>query len=386
MFPRATLVIVRVALDATYAEDPNPTGVGLYSRHILDGLSEAYPSDLFLHCVRLRHFRKNIFRAPSRRSAANVSVRLLQPPIPIGADLFHALNQRVDRRPSPRVITTFHDLFVLTEEYSTAEFRDRFADQAKRAASNSDLIIAVSAFTATQVCSLLGVEASRIRVIPHGADPPPIDVVPVTRDKLILTVGALQKRKNTLRLIEAFESARTSDWSLVLAGSPGGYGAAGILDRIARSPARDRIEVTGYVSAEQLASFYQRAAIFAFPSLDEGFGIPVLEAMAFGVPVLTSNRSALSEVAGSAALLVDPLCTDKIAEGLRQLMQRQDLRADLSKRGRLRAAEFPWTRAVQQTYEVYRELLGKPKSSNRGVFGLHQPKSSEPEGTSGPTK
>ena len=353
---------MRIALDATYAEDPNPTGVGLYSRHILGGLSEAYPGDEFLHCLRFRHFRKNLFRKPDRR-ASNVRVRLLQPPIRIGADLFHSLNQRVDRRPTPRVVATFHDLFVLTEEYSTAEFRSRFADQAKRAAANSDLIIAVSAFTANQVSSLLGVDSSRIRVIPHGTVLPLASAIQAPRDKLILTLGALQKRKNTLRLVEAFESACTpskDSWKLVLAGSPSGYGAAEILERIARSPARDRIKITGYVPVEQLNALYQRAAIFAFPSLDEGFGMPVLEAMAFGVPVLTSNRSALPEVAGEAALLVDPLRTDEIAEGLRRLMGDKDLRDDLSRRGRSRAAEFPWTRAVHQTYGMYRELLGRP--------------------------
>jgi len=350
---------VRIALDATYAADPNPTGIGLYSRHILDGLSEAYPGDLFLHCVRLRHFRQNFFGESGRRSAANVRVRLLQPPIPIGADLFHALNQRLDHRPTARVVTTFHDLFVLTAEYSTAEFRNRFADQAKRAAANSDLIIAVSAFTAGQVSSLLGVERTRIRVIPHGTGLPPIEAVPIPRDNVILSVGALQKRKNTLRLVEAFESI-PSGWRLVLAGSPGGYGSAEILERIARSPAHARIEVTGYVSPEQLTSLYQRAAVFAFPSLDEGFGIPVLEAMAFGVPVLTSNTSALPEVAGNAALFVDPLRTDEIAEGLLRLIQHQDLRADLVEQGRLRAAEFPWGRAVHQTYDVYKEVVGNP--------------------------
>ena len=106
---------------------------------------------------------------------------------------------------------------------------------------------------------------SRIRVVPHGTDLPPSGAT-VPRSKLILTVGALQKRKNTLRLVEAFESAST-EWKFVLAGSPGGYGAAEILDRIARSPARDRIEVTGYVSAEQLKSLYQRAAISRFRRL-----------------------------------------------------------------------------------------------------------------------
>jgi glycosyltransferase involved in cell wall biosynthesis len=356
---RATLVIVRIALDATYAADPNPTGVGIYSRRILDGLATAYPADLFLHCVRFRNFRRSLFQKPDVPLAANVRHRLLQPPLPIlGADLFHALNQRVDRRPARRVVSTFHDLFVLTAEYSTADFRKRFAGQAKRAAQNSDLIIAVSAFTAQQVSSLLGVEPGRIRIIPHGVDLAPTAAESrENREKVILTVGALQKRKNTLRLIEAFESV-PADWKLVLAGSSDGYGAAEILERLARSPVRERIEVTGYVSTDRLKSLYQRASIFAFPSLDEGFGIPVLEAMAFGIPVLTSNRSALPEVAGDAALLVDPLRTDEIASGLQQLIENEDLRTDLAQRGRERASEFSWNRCVDQTYEVYRELLG----------------------------
>ncbi len=359
--PRATLVIVRIALDATYAADPNPTGVGIYSRRILDGLAVAYPADLFLHCVRFRNFRRSLFPKPNSPLAANVRRRLLQSPIPIlGADLFHALNQRVDRRPSRHVVATFHDLFVLTAEYSTADFRKRFAGQAKRAAQNSDLIIAVSAFTAGQVSSLLGVEPARIRIIPHGVDFPTADpTLPENRQKIILTVGALQKRKNTLRLMEAFESV-PADWRLILAGSPDGFGAPEILERLARSPARERIEVTGYVSADRLRSLYQTASIFAFPSLDEGFGIPVLEAMAFGIPVLTSNMSALPEVAGDAALLVDPLRTDEIANGLHQLIQKEELRVDLARRGRKRASQFSWKRSVNQTYEVYRELFTWP--------------------------
>jgi glycosyltransferase involved in cell wall biosynthesis len=350
---------VRIALDATYATDPNPTGVGIYSRRILDGLAESYPSDLFLHCVRPRSFRKTFFQRP-HPSSANVRLRLLQPPFPVyGADLFHALNQRVDRRPSPRVVTTFHDLFVLTADYSTADFRKRFTEQAKRAARNSDLIIAVSAFTAGQLSSLLGIEPSRIRIIPHGTDLPALVPPHVPREKMILTVGALQKRKNTVRLIEAFESV-PADWRLVLAGSPNGYGAAEILERITRSAAHHRIEVMGYVSSDRLRSLYQQAAIFAFLSLDEGFGIPVLEAMSFGVPVLSSNTSALPEVAGDAALFVNPANIDEIIDGLRRLTQREELRAHLAQLGLVRAAEFPWSRAVKKTYDVYRELLGRP--------------------------
>ena len=123
----------------------------------------------------------------------------------------------------------------------------------------------------------------------------------------MLHVGAIQKRKNVHRLIEAF-SRLPEPWTLVLAGSAG-YGAEEILAK-----ATERVKVTGYLTNEQLSDLYRRASIFAFPSLDEGFGMPVIEAMAYGVPVLSSNSSALPEVCGDAAILVDPTNTDQIAE------------------------------------------------------------------------
>jgi glycosyltransferase involved in cell wall biosynthesis len=265
------------------------------------------------------------------------------------ADLFHALNQRLDRRPAKKVVCTFHDLFVLTAEYSSPEFRARFAAQARTAALNADLIIAVSHFTARQVIDLLHVEPSRIRVVPHGVHVPAPSRQP--REKIVLFVGALQTRKNLVRLIEAFE-ALSEDWSLVLAGAPSGYGAASVLERV-----HPRIEITGYLPAPQLEQLYARASIFAFPSLDEGFGIPVLEAMARGLPVITSNCSALPEVAGDAALLVNPLSTAEITTALERLAADTDLRQQLASRGLERAKMFSWERAVAATYSVYRELL-----------------------------
>src|SRR5262249_1438508 len=158
----------------------------------------------------------------------------------------HGLNQRLPRIPMRRAVATFHDLFVLTGEYSTPEFRERFAAQARDAAARSDAIIAVSAFTREQVIRLLGGDGSRVHVVHHGVRE--LDLPLVAREKVILNVGAVQKRKNIQRLVEAFEGV-DGDWRLVLAGSPG-YGAVEILDRIARSAARDRIQVTGYVSPE----------------------------------------------------------------------------------------------------------------------------------------
>ncbi len=332
---------MRIALDATYSVDPQPSGIGVYSAEILNGLASAYPHDEFLHCYRARKY----WNAPrtSRK-------RLLLSSFPtFRADLFHALNQRLDRRPAKKVVCTFHDLFVLTAEYSSPEFRARFAEQARTAARNADLIIAVSHFTARQVIDLLHIEPSRVRVVPHGVHAPPRLQQP--RENLVLFVGALQTRKNLVRLIEAFE-ALPEDWRLVLAGAPSGYGAAAVLERV-----RPRIEVTGYLPALQLEQLYARASIFAFPSLDEGFGIPVLEAMAHGVPVITSNCSALPEVAGEAALLVNPLSTAEITTALERLASDTDLRQQLAGRGLERAKMFSWERAVTATYSVYRELL-----------------------------
>jgi O-antigen biosynthesis alpha-1,2-mannosyltransferase len=268
------------------------------------------------------------------------------------------LNQRVDERPAPRVVSTFHDLFVLTGEYSTAAFRARFAEQARGAAARSDLIIAVSEFTSRQIQELLGVPQSRIRVVPHGVDLPPTSAQS-NRQEIILFVGALQLRKNIQRLIAAFERL-PGRWRLVLAGAVTGYGAAGILEQIERSRVRDRIEVTGHVSRDTLEVLFRKASVFAFPSLDEGFGIPVLEAMAFGVPVLTSDRSALPEVAGDAALLVNPESVEQIEQGLRMLTENESLRTDLAQRGRERAAQFSWRGAVKRTYAVYSEVIGNP--------------------------
>jgi len=244
---------------------------------------------------------------------------------------------------------------VITGEYSTEEFRQRFAAQARDAAARADLIIAVSEFTASQVCDLLSVERSRVRVVHHGVHVPALPVEG-ERERWILHVGAIQRRKNVLRLLEAFEIC-PAGWRLVLAGSSG-YGGSEILRRIADSPRRGDIDVVGYVDDIELRRMLARASILAFPSLAEGFGLPVLEAMASGVAVLTSDGSALREVAGDAAMLVNPLDAEAIRDGLALLMESDELRATYASQGLERAKQFSWEKAVAGTWAVYRELLG----------------------------
>jgi glycosyltransferase involved in cell wall biosynthesis len=172
---------------------------------------------------------------------------------------------------------------------------------------------------------------------------------------MILFVGALQVRKNIVRLVEAFEQI-SPEWTLTLAGATTGFRAGEILRRIQSSPACHRINITGHLTEEKLHALYAQASIFAFPSLDEGFGIPVLEAMACGIPVITSDRSALPEVAGGAALLVNPYKTEAILEALQRLSTDSDLREKLAEAGRIRAKLFTWEATVQKTYSAYREI------------------------------
>jgi glycosyltransferase involved in cell wall biosynthesis len=127
---------------------------------------------------------------------------------------------------------------------------------------------------------------------------------------------------------------------------------------VEESPHRERIDLLGYISDEALAELYARAMIFAFPSLDEGFGMPVLEAMAAGLPVVTSNCSALPEVCGDAALLVDPHDVGMLADALRDLTRKDSLRADMARRGFERVAAFTWEKALEGTWAAYRQVLG----------------------------
>jgi glycosyltransferase involved in cell wall biosynthesis len=316
-------------------------------------LAGAHPEARYLFCYRPHRY----LRSFSERLPFRSHRKLLWKDGPRSADLFHGLNQRIHSERYKRTVSTFHDLFVLSGDYSTPEFRQRFSAQARTAAERSDLIIAVSSFTARQVETLLQVDRTRIRVIPHGASRVMPPAEPREREPMILFVGAIQRRKNVTRLVQAFEQTNPG-WTLVLAGSTG-FGAEEILQRIEASPRKGDISVLGYVSAEELETLYWRASIFAFPSLDEGFGMPVIDAMAHGLPVLTSNRSALPEVAGDAAFLVDPLDVASLTDGLIRLTEDQPLRQNLAQQGLARSAGFTWERAVEETWTIYRELLGQ---------------------------
>jgi glycosyltransferase involved in cell wall biosynthesis len=175
----------------------------------------------------------------------------------------------------------------------------------------------------------------------------------------ILNVGTLEPRKNLSGLLEAFAAAcrRGLPHSLVIAGA-GGWGRASIPALAQRLGVGDRVHVAGFIDDRDLPGLYAGADFFVYPSLYEGFGLPVLEAMVCGAPVITSNVSSLPEVAGDAALLVDPRSSTELGEAMLRLAGDAGLRQELRARGRVRAAQFSWERTADETWGIYQDVMG----------------------------
>lgn len=234
-------------------------------------------------------------------------------------------------------------------------------------------VITPSAFTAQDLHNRYGTPMQKICVIHEAAAAPVTEVAaPPTvengawqRDKLpsiyALYVGTLQPRKNLQRLLQAYAKlVHTGQikWHLLLAGAPG-WQPEDLAGLAATLSVRDQVHLLGYVSDEQLVTLYGGARFFAFPSLFEGFGLPVLEAQSYGVPVMTANNSSLPEIAGDAALLVDPTDVDAIADAMLRLSEDEALRQTLIERGYANTKRFSWEKAARETLAVFEKVLGR---------------------------
>ena len=231
-------------------------------------------------------------------------------------------------------------------------------------------IIAVSEQTRRDVVSAYGVPAGKISVIYEAADPrfrsQPPEIVAAARarhglpERYLLFVGTIEPRKNLARLLTAFERLQAENLTdaLVIVGKRGWL--TGDFDAaLERSPAKQAVLFPGFVPDADLPAVYAGAQVLAMPSLYEGFGLPVLEAMACATPVACSNSSSLPEIAGDAALLFDPTEVDGIRDALRRILRDADVRAQLRDAGLRRAGQFSWDRAAQETLALYQRLSGE---------------------------
>lgn len=310
-------------------------------------------------------------RWPTHHPAARVLWEQLAQPLilrRIGADLVHGPVYVVPLGTSLPTVVTIHDLsFLRFPHFFRPANRLYLGLFTRLSARRAQRILAVSEHTAQETVRLLGIPRSKIRVVYHGVDPVfrplPAEKVAAFRarqglpDRFILYVGTLEPRKNLVRLIQAFAHIPPADCpALVLAGARGWYDE-GIFAAVEQLNLQDRVLLPGYIPNEELPLWYNAARVFAYPSLYEGFGMPVLEALACGTPVLTSATSALPEAAGDGALLVDPTDADAIADGLHRLLTDESLRETLRQRGLAHAARFSWAHTAEETVALYREAI-----------------------------
>ena len=273
-------------------------------------------------------------------------------------------------RRATRTLLTVHDLsFLHCPEAFVPALRRYLERVVPRSIACADRVLADSAHTRSDIVSFLGVPPDKVEVLYSGVNArfrP--EGEPRERERLqarygigyqpyVLSVGTLQPRKNYLRLIRAFANLKPGtpkpEPQLVIAGGRG-WLYEDILSEAARHG--DRVRILGFVDEGDLPALYRNAALFTLPSLYEGFGLPVLEAMACGVPVVCSNASSLPEVAGEAGLLVDPLDADGLTGAMRRVLEDSGLRREMIARGVAQAARFTWERAARQLLDVFDSL------------------------------
>jgi glycosyltransferase involved in cell wall biosynthesis len=268
----------------------------------------------------------------------------------------------------PTVIT-IHDLsFIRLPHLFRPTNRLYLAVMTRLSARRARRLIAVSAHTAAESVKLLGVPLERIDVIYHGVDPIfrplPNDEIEAFRqqqglpERFILCVGTLEPRKNHTRLVEAFARIYDGKSKLVLVGGKG-WLYNELFAKVEALGLNEAVIFQGYAMNKDLPLWYNAATVFAYPSLYEGFGMPILEAQACGTAVMTSTIPPLPETAGDAALLADPHNVDELAAHLNRLLTDESLRSDLEERGLAHACQFTWTRTAQETARTYRRALEK---------------------------
>jgi glycosyltransferase involved in cell wall biosynthesis len=381
---------MKVVVEATPVL-PKPSGVGLYVLNLLAALEKLQVSESFelglayqpglwkwlrgdlvvpgvLDCydnivvlpvpVRLQNL---IARVPGQPLLGLLEHRFGSP------DIFHGTNYSVyPCRRSLRVMTIYDLSFIRYPQYATAVVRS-YSQRVRQCLIWTDLVVTISESSKRDIVELLGVPPEQVWVTPlasrYATDTQGgfkgTMAVDLGDRPYILFVSTLEPRKNVVRLIQAFDQLKNQhriDHQLVLVGQKG-WQFEPIFEAIAASPWQHHIRHLDYLSDAEVAYCYQNADVFAYPSLYEGFGLPVLEAMTLGCPVVTANTSSLPEVAGDAALLVDPTSVEDLAEALERVIGDRSLRQAMIAKGHQQAAQFSWTRTAKSTLAAYRSLL-----------------------------
>jgi glycosyltransferase involved in cell wall biosynthesis len=275
-------------------------------------------------------------------------------------DLVHGTNFVVPPGAGAARVVTVHDLTAVTFPELCTPTSLRYPALIRRAVAEGAWVHTPSAFVAAQVCSLLGVSADRVRPVAHGVDAGRGDPLAGRRlagaDRYVLSLGTVEPRKDLPLLVRAWDGLASThpDVHLVIAG-PDGWGTEALAAAVSSADNADRVVRIGWVDSEARTGLLAGAAAFAFPSVYEGFGLPPLEAMAAGVPVVACAAGAVPEVVGDAAIVVPVGDEEALAEALVAVLDGPDVAAGLVAAGHRRAAEFTWARCAEGLISLYRE-------------------------------
>lgn len=380
---------MKIAFDVSPMIDSHKSGVGYCTYGFVKTMVSQYDNSYILNYINKPKYKKNLntlivgkkVKINSfcfKNSVYKVASTFL--PIPYGAffkdsaDITHFFNYYLPPGVKGKKIVTVHDMtykrFPETVRFKTKQMLNL---NLKKSLKRADIILTVSEFSKSEIITYFPEVKDKIRVVYNGVD---LDVFKPLLDENIkisiakkynlperymLYLGTLEPRKNLERLIDSYYlllKEFDNVPKLVLAGGKG-WLYDSIFDKVSTLWLEDKIIFTGYVAEKDVAPLISGAEVFLFPSMYEGFGMPVIEAMACGVPVLTSNVSSLPEVAGDAAVLVDPFSVEDIKSKLKLLLIDEDLRKRLNKAGPKRAKRFSWNLVTKDLYEIYKELAEK---------------------------
>ncbi len=372
---------MRIGVDYT-AGVKQKAGIGRYTREIISHLARIdkdnsytllVPADAPVPSGLPGNFRVSRLPLPERlatilwhRLRVPLWVELFTGPL----DLFHSPDFVLPPVRAARAILTVHDLSFLRLPWCAEPSLQRYLSRAvRRSVGRADLILADSENTRRDVISLLGVEPERVEVLYAGVGERFRPASPAEKaavrakyrlpDRFILSVGTIEPRKNYSQLIRAyallFEDLGEAAPHLVIAGQKG-WLYEEVFSTLEETGLGERVLFAGYVADEDLPALYSAAEVLVFPSFYEGFGLPPLEAMACGTPVVASDAPCLPEVLGDAALFVSPRSPESIASAVRRLLRDEELRAMLREKGFRRAAEFTWDKAAARLKEIYASL------------------------------
>jgi len=373
---------VHITIDYTPALRQT-AGIGRYTRGLVSALVELdRQNEYTLFCAGQPPEGKN-WPANFTVRTSNVPSRWLTAgwhrfglPFPVErlvgpCDLFHSPDFALPPLDKAKGVVTIHDLsFLRFPEYADPGLRNYLKRAVPRSVDRAGRVLADSENTKSDLIELLHVPAEKISVVPAGVEPrfrPVRDTVKLNEVReryalpqwFILAVGTIEPRKNLTRLVSAYAQLRRQTGlphALVIAGKEG-WLFQGIHEQVSREGLSEHVQFPGFITDEDLPALYTLADLLAFPSLYEGFGLPPLEAMACGTPVVVSNNSSLPEAVGAAALLVDAEDIEALADAMARVLGNANLRVRLADLGRAQAARFTWTEAAHKLLLAYQQTV-----------------------------